>query len=289
MRLLLLCTEEQAECCFKTEPDISIFTVVLSATLVWTCPTSTHHCDWRINTHTHLTQCHHLYVTEDCWSSQGNHKQVKLEWNYGDKHNWQHWAFLSKMNSKIIAQREHMTSHTPNVPSTYQLRYNSRNNSLFCTAVFKKVCIALRTIFWTHERKGIFSQNIIINVTEQQVWSEKEDQRQMEWWPLVVETRPDEKVKDKVYQSFLLLFPPSSFSTFCLLSTQPRLRLTLCFEANCKPHVLISLVTVAYFNCRYSVLPALQNQQLIRIYDAIVLMMTGKRGKTQRNPFALIC
>lgn len=63
------------------------------------------------------------------------------------------------------------------------------------------------------------------------------------WWRLT----PREKVKDKVSPSSL---PPPPFSTYCLLPNPASALFTLCFEADCKLHVLISPVTVAYFNRR---------------------------------------
>lgn len=57
------------------------------------------------------------------------------------------------------------------------------------------------------EKRNIFFLNIIIAVTEQQVWGEREDQRRVQRWPLAVKTGPTDEVKDKVSQSSLVLLP----------------------------------------------------------------------------------
>lgn len=76
-------------------------------------------------------------------------------------------------------------------------------------------------------------------------FKEREDQRRVKWWPLAVETTKD--VKDKVSQKSLLIFLHIfvTFSQVCAL-------FTLCFQADHRIHVLISLVSIDMFSIHKS-------------------------------------
>lgn len=88
------------------------------------------------------------------------------------------------------------------------------------------------------KRRKTFSLSIIITVTEQRGCRAKRDQRKVEWWPLAVETHPDEKVKDKLSHSSLLLI---ILLLHLLLTQNP----TWAFDARTKLYVLILPVPVA--------------------------------------------
>lgn len=106
-------------------------------------------------------------------------------------------------------------------------------------------------------RRKTFSLSIIITVTEQQGCRAKRDQRKVERWPLVVETHPDEKVKDKLSHSSIIIL-----LLHLLLTQNP----TWAFDAHTKLYVLILPVPVAQTKDTCSCSFSLLSQTTIRCF-----------------------
>lgn len=120
------------------------------------------------------------------------------------------------------------------------------------------MCSALWAAVWTGERLKVWKKNIFtahhsywITLLLCSKFKEREDQREVKWWPLAVETIKD--VKDKVSQkSLLLIFLPFFFLHIFVTFSQVCALFTLCFQADHRIHVLILLVSIDMFSIHKS-------------------------------------
>lgn len=237
MHLRLPRAESQAERRLIKEPDISIFAAALSATLPWACPTSAHHCGWRGSTRRTLSSLipdqrppahSRRWQTNSIGDAEGRRRKVTAL-------AFQQSLDDSKNNNDPVRTCLTHTHNKPHKQAVYAALPCAREGVLHSGLQPESV---RETVFGEEKETYFYWASLSLSLvsSNKERGKFKGKRRVGPWrWRLTLPRRWRTKsVRAPSSSSSLLTFKP----TWALF--------TLRFEADCKLHVLISLVTVAY-------------------------------------------